>query len=66
MSLQYEADARKASGQQTENRYTGTGESGCQVTSAALLGGRNALAIHHKGERYILRLTRAGKLILTK
>lgn len=37
-----------------------------QVSSAALLGNREALAIQHQGERYILRQTRAGKLILTK
>lgn len=37
-----------------------------QVSSAALLGNREALAIQHRGESYILRQTRAGKLILTK
>ena len=42
------------------------GESTGQLTSEVLLGGRDVLAIHHHGERYILRLTRAGKLILTK
>jgi hemin uptake protein HemP len=37
-----------------------------QVDSAALLGNRDALLIQHQGESYILRQTRAGKLILTK
>jgi len=37
-----------------------------QVNSAALLGSRETLEIQHQGERYILRQTRAGKLILTK
>jgi hemin uptake protein HemP len=37
-----------------------------QVNSAVLLGSRDALAIQHRGECYILRQTRAGKLILTK
>jgi len=37
-----------------------------QVNSEALLGNRETLAIQHQGECYILRLTRAGKLILTK
>jgi len=41
-------------------------ESSRQVSSAALLGNRATLAIQHQGERYILRQTRAGKLILTK
>ena len=37
-----------------------------QISSAALLGNHGSLAIQHHGERYILRQTRAGKLILTK
>ena len=37
-----------------------------QVNSADLLGNRDALTIRHQGECYILRQTRAGKLILTK
>lgn len=36
------------------------------VSSAALLGDGDTLAIQHSGECYILRQTRAGKLILTK
>jgi len=36
------------------------------INSATLMGKRNQLNIQHQGELYILRLTRAGKLILTK
>ena len=41
-------------------------QSSGQINSAALLGTRNELIIQHLGEQYILRQTRAGKLILTK
>lgn len=34
--------------------------------SVQLLGGRKQIAILHGGETYSLRLTRNGKLILTK
>ena len=36
------------------------------VSSADLLRGRTYLVIEHEGEEYRLRLTRKGKLILTK
>ncbi|HRP76120.1 MAG TPA: hemin uptake protein HemP [Rhodocyclaceae bacterium] len=36
------------------------------VCSAELLDGRSSIAIDHEGTRYVLRATRAGKLILTK
>lgn len=36
------------------------------LSSAQLLGGRDAVRIEHRGEHYVLRATRAGKLILTK
>ncbi len=36
------------------------------LNSAQLLGGRRQIAILHGGETYSLRLTRNGKLILTK
>ncbi|MDP2868028.1 hemin uptake protein HemP [Methyloversatilis sp.] len=36
------------------------------LDSATLLGGRKQVAISHGGELYSLRLTRNGKLILTK
>jgi hemin uptake protein HemP len=36
------------------------------LDSVQLLGGRKQIAILHDGETYSLRLTRNGKLILTK
>jgi len=36
------------------------------LDSSQLLGGRKQVAIIHGGELYSLRLTRNGKLILTK
>jgi len=36
------------------------------VGSAELLGERRELRILHQGEQYTLRVTRLGKLILTK
>lgn len=36
------------------------------ISSATLLGGRNWVTIDHEGVSYVLRTTRAGKLILTK
>lgn len=39
---------------------------GDAISSAALLGGRQAVTIVHNGELYRLRQTRQGKLILTK
>jgi hemin uptake protein HemP len=36
------------------------------VSSTDLLGGGRELRIDHQGEQYTLRLTRLGKLILTK
>lgn len=49
-------------------RTPSVGEAGSlgQVDSTDLLGSREALMIRHQGECYILRKTRAGKLILTK
>ncbi|SER16962.1 Hemin uptake protein HemP [Faunimonas pinastri] len=37
-----------------------------EIASDALLGGRRELVIMHGSERYVLRQTRQGKLILTK
>jgi hemin uptake protein HemP len=37
-----------------------------RLTSSDLLGERREVEIEHNGEIYRLRLTRAGKLILTK
>jgi hemin uptake protein HemP len=39
---------------------------GGAVSSSTLLGGRQELLIQHRGEHYRLRVTRLGKLILTK
>jgi hemin uptake protein HemP len=36
------------------------------IDSAALLGTARELRIRHQGESYTLRITRLGKLILTK
>ncbi len=36
------------------------------LTSDALLGGQRAIKIEHHGTHYMLRVTRGGKLILTK
>ena len=36
------------------------------IPSHELLGERGQLHIEHQGERYLLRVTRQGKLILTK
>ena len=36
------------------------------MPSEVLLRGRSVVPILHKGERYLLRQTRLGKLILTK
>ena len=37
-----------------------------RISSSELLCGRRTLEIEHAGQRYILRLTRENKLILTK
>lgn len=36
------------------------------IDSSAILQGRDAISIVHRGELYRLRATRQGKLILTK
>lgn len=36
------------------------------IPSARLLGGEASVTIAHEGMQYVLRATRAGKLILTK
>lgn len=36
------------------------------ITSQALLGEQRRVVIEHNGQRYLLRETHAGKLILTK
>lgn len=37
-----------------------------RIDSETLLGGEKTLVIQHQGEEYTLRLTRLGKLLLTK
>ena len=37
-----------------------------RLDSQAILGGNNAVEIDHAGQRYLLRVTRENKLILTK
>jgi len=37
-----------------------------RVKSEVLLNGQQSLYIEHEGEVYVLRITRQGKLILTK
>ena len=37
-----------------------------RIDSGKLLQGANALEIDHSGQRYLLRVTRENKLILTK
>ena len=41
-------------------------ESDRLITSQALLGEQRRVVIEHNGQRYLLRETHAGKLILTK
>lgn len=41
-------------------------EAGLAISSAQLLAGRSWITIDHQGVNYVLRETRAGKLILTK
>lgn len=41
-------------------------ESDRLITSQALLGEQRRIVIEHNGQRYLLRETHAGKLILTK
>ncbi|CAL93235.1 hemin uptake protein HemP [Azoarcus olearius] len=41
-------------------------EQGPAISSAQLLAGRPCVTIDHQGVNYVLRATRAGKLILTK
>jgi hemin uptake protein HemP len=36
------------------------------ISAPALFGGSREVCIEHQGERYLLRITRRGKLILQK
>jgi hemin uptake protein HemP len=44
----------------------GTANDRRRLSSSALFGGRSEIVIVHNDEEYRLRITRAGKLILTK
>ena len=44
----------------------GRTEGVARVSSAQLLDASGRLIIEHNGEEYVLRITRSGKLILTK
>jgi hemin uptake protein HemP len=37
-----------------------------RVTTTALMQGAKEIIVLHRGEHYLLRITKAGKLILTK
>jgi hemin uptake protein HemP len=37
-----------------------------RITTAALMQGAREIIVLHHGEEYLLRITKAGKLILTK
>ncbi|MEC4747195.1 hemin uptake protein HemP [Methylomicrobium sp. Wu6] len=43
-----------------------SGEDQHRLNSSALFGARNEIVIVHNTDEYRLRITRAGKLILTK
>lgn len=45
---------------------TGARHAPRMIPSEQLLGENGQLHIEHQGERYVLRITRQGKLILTK
>lgn len=57
------ATARGADDCQAPHRDAGTLDA---LSSTLLLAGRDAVRIEHLGQCYVLRATRAGKLILTK
>ncbi len=44
----------------------GIKNAGNVISSKTLFNGENILTIEHNGERYALRITASGKLILTK
>jgi hemin uptake protein HemP len=47
-------------------RERGTKTPGPRINSVQLLAGQKKLTIEHAGEDYLLRITKSGKLILTK
>lgn len=48
------------------DKTTGASQARGVISAVELLGPAKAVVIEHRGERYALRLTRNGKLILTK
>jgi hemin uptake protein HemP len=47
-------------------RRDGAGDGPLTLDSAALFAGRSEVRLLHRGQEYRLRVTRQGKLILTK
>lgn len=64
MKTEHEVDCTSSS--HPRQRQPSEGETVRRVTSQVLLGRQRYLHIEHGGERYVLRVTRQGKLILTK
>ena len=52
--------------QATDPRYYTPRPSRQRVSTTDLMRGGRELVLLHEGEEYILRITKAGKLILTK
>lgn len=44
----------------------GSGPPRKRITTADLMQGARAIIVLHQGEEYLLRITKTGKLILTK
>ena len=49
-----------------QDRPAGSTAEPVVLDSAALFGHRNEIRVRHNGQEYRLRITKAGKLILTK
>lgn len=58
--------AAPATNSSQEDNADARSESVRTIASDALLGGQRAVKIEHLGTHYVLRVTRGGKLILTK
>jgi hemin uptake protein HemP len=59
-----ETEPAPSNGEKTSTPLPGNRER--VFESGALFGGAREIRIRHNGESYLLRLTRLGKLILTK
>jgi len=66
MTTQVSAYGSEPSDERTQSRADEDDGHPHILSSAALLQGHSSIAIDHLGTRYVLRATRAGKLILTK